>query len=346
LNNSLQQKPERSGTGAAIGLFFLAPLVAEFLLGNLPIKLLPALIMLAPMYGGGALLIRETVRRIGRGWPSILLLSLTYGIVEEAAATQSLFNPDYLGMHMGLLKPAYILAFGMGGWWTIFVLNLHTVWSIATPIALIEGMTPERSKAPWLGRVGLAVICVIFAAGAVAMTLMSYRHDRYMSSPAQFAGAAIACVTLVIAALKLPRWEQGREAGAVPSPWVVGALALAAGSAFLLIPNRWGWWAAAAIAGIDLVAGGAVWFWSRKAAWNQRHAVALASGAALAYAWHAFIETPIMASGVVTRIGNAIFAAGAVVVIWIAANRTSRVAVEAQANKRREEIYPIIQLHG
>ena len=38
---------------------FVAPLVAEFLLGNLPIKLLPALIVLAPMYGGGALLIRE-----------------------------------------------------------------------------------------------------------------------------------------------------------------------------------------------------------------------------------------------------------------------------------------------
>ena len=43
----------------AVGLFFLAPLVAEFLLGNLPIKLLSALIVLAPLYGGGALLIRE-----------------------------------------------------------------------------------------------------------------------------------------------------------------------------------------------------------------------------------------------------------------------------------------------
>ena len=54
---------------AAIALVFTAPLVAEFLLGNLPIKMLSALIVLAPFYGCGALLIRETTRRAGRGWP-------------------------------------------------------------------------------------------------------------------------------------------------------------------------------------------------------------------------------------------------------------------------------------
>ena len=51
----------------AVGLFFLGPLVAEFLLGDLPINLLGALVILAPLYGGGALLIREVVRRTGRG---------------------------------------------------------------------------------------------------------------------------------------------------------------------------------------------------------------------------------------------------------------------------------------
>jgi hypothetical protein len=55
----------KKGIAPAIGLFFVAPLVAEFLLGNLPIKLLPALIVLAPLYGVGAVLIREMVRRTG-----------------------------------------------------------------------------------------------------------------------------------------------------------------------------------------------------------------------------------------------------------------------------------------
>ena len=54
----------------AVGLVFLAPLVAEFLLGNLPVTLLFGLVLLAPLYGGGALLIREVTRRAGRGVPS------------------------------------------------------------------------------------------------------------------------------------------------------------------------------------------------------------------------------------------------------------------------------------
>src|ERR1035438_4895703 len=112
----------------AIGLFFLAPLVAEFLLGNLSITMLSALIVLAPSYGGGALLIRELVRRSGRGWPTMVLLALAYGILEEAFTTQSLFNPNYLSLNMHLLQPAYIPALGIGGWWTVFVLALHTVW--------------------------------------------------------------------------------------------------------------------------------------------------------------------------------------------------------------------------
>src|ERR1035438_2814670 len=84
---------------AAVALIFTAPLVAEFLLGNLPIKMLVALVALAPMYGGAALLIREVVRRTGRGWPSILLLGAAYTLIEEGFVTQSLFNPDYLKMH-------------------------------------------------------------------------------------------------------------------------------------------------------------------------------------------------------------------------------------------------------
>ena len=58
----------------AVGLVFLAPLAAEFLLGNLPITLLAGLVLLAPLYGGGALLIREVTRRAGRGVPTMLLL--------------------------------------------------------------------------------------------------------------------------------------------------------------------------------------------------------------------------------------------------------------------------------
>ena len=93
-------------TAPAVGLFFLAPLVAEFLLGNLPITLLPALVLLAPLYGGGALLIREATRRAGRGVPTMLVLGVGYGLLEEGIATQSLFNPHYVGAD--LLSVGYV----------------------------------------------------------------------------------------------------------------------------------------------------------------------------------------------------------------------------------------------
>jgi hypothetical protein len=111
----------------AVGLFFLAPLIAEYLLGDFLLTYLGPLLFLAPMYGGAALLIREIVRRTRRGWPTIVVLALAYGILEEAFMTQTLFNPNYLGMNLHLQDHAYIPAFGMGAWWTVFVLALHTV---------------------------------------------------------------------------------------------------------------------------------------------------------------------------------------------------------------------------
>jgi hypothetical protein len=119
-------------------LFLVAPLVAEFLLGNMSITHLGLLPILAPLYGGGAILIREFVRRTQRGWPSIFVLALAYGVLEEAFLMQSLFNPKFLGQNLHLLDDAYLPALGIGAWYTIFVLTLHTVWSISVPIAFVE----------------------------------------------------------------------------------------------------------------------------------------------------------------------------------------------------------------
>ena len=235
--------PQKSHIASAIGLFFLSPLIAEFLLGNLPIKMLPALIVLAPMYGGGALLIREVARRTGRGWPSILVLGLAYGIVEEAFTTQSLFNPNYLSLNQHLLDPGYIPALGMGAWWTLFVLTLHTAWSICTSIALMEALAPSKATEPWLGRGGLAVAAVLFILGAIASTLIGYRQDHYLAGRAQLVWAAAICLLLIQLSLRTPQRSTVSGRG-VPNAWVAGALTLVAGSAVLLVPKHWGWWAA------------------------------------------------------------------------------------------------------
>lgn len=307
----------------AIGLFFLAPLVAEFLLGNLPIQMVPALVVLAPLYGGGALLIREAVRRAGRGWPSIVLLALAYGIVEEAFTTQSLFNPNYLRLNLHLLQPAYIPALGIGAWWTIFVLTLHSAWSISTSVALAEAAVPDRATTPWLGRIGLAITGGLFGFGVVATTRFQLRQDPFLASHAQLASAAVICIALVVPAFLLPTRSYPEVARVAPNPWLTGALTLAAGSAVLLTPKGWNWGAALLILAIDICTVGLVLFWSRRIGWDMRHKLALAAGAALAYGWHAFIGTPVVGARVaVVRIGNAVFAFGAIALIVFAAKRT------------------------
>jgi len=331
-------RPVRKGVLPASGLFFLAPLIAEFLLGDLPIKMLPVVLVLAPMYGGGALLIRELVRRAGRGWPSIVVLALAYGIVEEAYTTQSLFNPNYLKLNMHLLDHAYIPALGIGAWWTIFVLNLHTAWSISTSIALVEATVPDRASTPWLGRIGLAATALLFALGIVVSTRYQLKQDSFVASHAQLLTAGVIIVALIILAFLLPRVSVAKSGGAVPNPWIMGGLALAAGSAILVAPvgsaillrsKNWGWAGFALILAIDLCMVVLVLFWSRRSGWDMRHKLALASGAALAYGWHAFIGHPVVGGGVaMVRIGNGIFLLGAIALIAFAAKRTLASAKE------------------
>jgi hypothetical protein len=71
-----------------VGLFLLAPLVGEYLLDNVSIVELPALPILALLYGSGAILVRELARRTGRGWPTMLGLGLAYGLLGPARSTR------------------------------------------------------------------------------------------------------------------------------------------------------------------------------------------------------------------------------------------------------------------
>jgi len=315
---------KQSNLPAVAALFFTAPLIAEFLLGIFPLKMLPILIVLAPMYGGAALLTRETVRRRGLGWLSILILGLAYGLIEEGFATQSLFNPNYLSMNMHLLDPAYIPRLGIGGSWTVYVLTLHVVWSIATPIALIEGLFPEKAKQPWLGRVGIAVVSALFVAAVGAVAVISCRKDHFLSSPMQFTSAGVLCVALIVLALCLPHPQAEKKRGWAPNAWLSGAIALVAGSGVMMVPRTWKWGAVAFIVGVDAIFCALGIIWGQRENWNQQQTVAMGAGAALAYAWHAFLMGSLTGSSALSKnISHAVFALSAVVLIIAAIRRTS-----------------------
>ncbi|WP_412543016.1 hypothetical protein R8Z50_11180 [Longispora sp. K20-0274] len=308
----------------ALGLFLLAPMVAEFLLGNLPITMLPALVALAPMYGGGALLIRELARRAGLGWAGILTLALAYGLVEEGLTTVSLFNPNYAGIR--LLDYGHLSALGMGAPWTLLVLTLHTVWSIGVPIALVEAMTPGRRRTPWLGRTGLIVTAVLFLLGIVITTLINQNLWPYTPSVGQLAGVLVAVAALVVVAFRYGRARTVAATGTAPGLWLVGTVALALGCAFLWLPDTLpAWLHVLGQLGLFATAIAGGWFCATRTGWAEPHRLALAGGAALAYAVHAFPERPTADVPLAVDLtGNAVFALALVLLLIVAARRVRR----------------------
>jgi hypothetical protein len=309
---------------AVISLFFLTPLVAEYLLGDLPLTLLPALIVLAPAYGGAAVLIRETCRRTGRGWPMMLMLGAAYALITEGLVTQSLFNPDYLKMHMHLLDHAYLPALGIGGWWTLFMFNLHTFWSIGVSIALAEALFPADAESPWLGRVGDSCVAVVFVLGAAAAFGLGYKQNHFLASKVQLLSAAVLSVLLIVSAFLIPVRRSRTSEGRVPSPAITAVITLLLGLGVLYTPPEWGWLAAGALLALDAILLILLTIFSRRIGWCRLHALSVAAGGALAYGIHAFSQRPLVGGLLWMRVSNTVFLAAAVWLLWAAARKVIR----------------------
>ena len=323
----------------ALALFLLAPLVGEFLLGNLPVTWLGALVTLAPLYGGGAVLIRELVRRTGRGWPSMVLLGLAYAVIEEAFVTQSLFNPDYVGLR--LLDFGYIPKLGIGAWWTVFVLGIHTIWSTAVPIALVEGWvgaTPAATR-PWLGKGGLVVAVLVFGLGCV-VTAAVHPPGAVALSPAQAGVSGLIVVGLGFLAFRqrcVDGPETQRHRRATRFPWPVALATLGLGSAFMTLARLHDALpAAVSVEAMVAVLGAAACVLvvlARRAAWSAPHRLAAAGGFLLVYVWYGFVQVPSVgaASAAVNLAGDVTFSAGAIVLLAVLVRRTMRAERHAPA---------------
>ena len=270
-------------------LLVLAPLLAEFLLGDFSLRSLGLLVIFIPQYGGGALLVRELARRTGRGWPTIVMLALAYGLIEEGFTTQSLFNPNYVGQR--LLDYGYVPALGTSPAWAVFVLTLHVVWSICTPILIAEGVAGARRTTPWLGRIGMVVVPALFVLGCVITTGGTISQNHFVSPAPQLVAVAILTVIAIVAAFALFRpGAAPAVAGRAPSPWVVGAASLVLASAFEVV-RHYGQdvlpAAATVLAMLALAAIGAALlaWWSRRSGWSAAHYLATAAGTVLTYGW-------------------------------------------------------------
>jgi len=195
-------------------LFLLSPLVAEYLSGSLPAAMLAILPLMAAMYGSGALLIREFAVRTGGGWPAIVLLAAAYGLVEEGWVDQSLFNPNYQGLR--LLDFGYVPALGTGLPWLLYVIAIHVVWSISTPIALTDALFPQRRHEPYLKGWGLALFGLLYLAANAMVTVYSANSSHFMATPGELAWTGIVVAALIAAAWLASR--RGRVEADRPAP--------------------------------------------------------------------------------------------------------------------------------
>jgi hypothetical protein len=292
----------------ALFLFFFAPVSAEYLIGYDDIigdaaALIFGLLIFGPLYGAPAVLIRETTRRAGRGWPTMFLLALAFGLVEAGLIDQSLFNPDYRAIPYWdeMREPTLIPAIGVSASMAFEFLKGHVFGSICAPIALAEALVPPRSTRPWLGPVGLAVMAVLWLLAAWFVLVDTLTQEAFTASPAQLVWTTGLVVVLVVAAFRLPP-TAGRpvESGPVPAPLVVAVLSLGLldmgtvlGALSPLGLEPFGWPATGIALGAVVVWLVAVGRWSRRRGWDGRHVLAAAAGSLLGTAGTAFMVEPL-----------------------------------------------------
>ena len=308
----------------AIGLFFIAPLVAEFLLGDIPIKLLGVL-----ADPGAVIWRRRVAHPRGRSPHRQRLAQHLRPGLRLRGFRRSLHHPDAIQSQLPASESApspTSLHSRARDRHVVDRLRAHA----AHGVEHLGVDRPGRSAGARPGhnsmarRIGLTVTGVLFTLAAVASTAHEIKQDHFVASKAQFAVSAIVCLVTIVAAFLLPTRSAARTPGRTPSPWLVGAVALVAGSIFLIVPNAWGWIAVAIYLLMDVALISAASVFSNREGWNAQHRLALAGGAALAYAWHAFIQQPAVgSSGTSLRIGNAIFAAALIILLVKAAQRTT-----------------------
>jgi hypothetical protein len=290
----------RRHLGLALVLMLLSAVCAEDLAAyddttGRPGQLVAGAVLFGALYGGPALLIREFVRRTGRGWSAILLLASAAGIVQAGLVDQSLFNDAYRGIESwdDLWGRTEVDALGLSAYATQSFVVGHVVWSFTAPIVLTEAIRPEAGGRPWVGRKTLAVVGILYAAVAGLVLADTLRNEPTHASPAQLAGTVMLVAALAVAAVKLPRPKAARTAHRrAPHPGVVLAGAFAAATVLGLAPSTW---AGVALSGAVLGAGGALLVGaSRRKGWELRHVVAVAAGAVLSRAILAFTYYPVI----------------------------------------------------
>jgi hypothetical protein len=204
----------------ALTLFFLAPVLGELVSGSAPPTqwASPATwLLVVPLYGAGAVLVRELAVRWRTGWAGVLLLGAAYGILEEGIDVMSFFNtawPD-------LGNAAFYGRWADVSWvWTVHLTCYHAVFSIAIPILLVHLIFPGSRGLAWLGCFGFALFGGLLGASVLFGNLLFRSAFNFSPPPLPYLGSILAIAVLVLLARRMhaPSPDAAREAKPLPHP--------------------------------------------------------------------------------------------------------------------------------
>lgn len=215
----------------ALTLIFLAPVIAEVLSGATRLSYIFVLIPEMMVWGCGALIIREVVRRWNAGGTSMLLLGLALSVAEEFIIQQTSLAPlPWLGS-----TAVYGRQWGVNWIYFLFMLGYESVWVVLVPVQLTELIFPEHRSERWLKTRGLVISSIVFLFGSFIAWFawtqrarpLTFHVPPYHPSPVLIAVGLLAIVLLAALAYALRNFDRARAIGAqVPPWWVVGPAVL------------------------------------------------------------------------------------------------------------------------
>jgi hypothetical protein len=329
----------RARAGQVAGLLALSAIGAELLAayddstGRVEV-LLFVVVFFAALYGAPALLTRELARRMGWGWPSIVMLAFALGILQAGVIDQSLFSSDYRDIQTwdASLRGTYIGPLGLSAINAVNFVVGHVIYSFCAPIAVAEAWRPATARTPWLGPLGVVVAAVVYL---LAAALVVQDPESHSASAMQLAGSLAVAGLCIGAAVWLGRRAPGeRRAACAPRLSVTLAVSFALLAAATSVPETW---MGVAITTTVLAAGAALLVHaSRGAGWSVRHAAAVATGALLSRGALAFFYYPVVGETTAVRkyAHNVTMLAIVVVLGWLALRGRGRAVVSAPPAER------------
>jgi hypothetical protein len=275
-------------------LIFLAPFIAEVLSGATRVSFLFAFVPEMMMWGCGALIIREMVKRWGGGWTSVLLLALALAVFEECVVQQTSLAP----LPWPAIAANYGRRYGVNWIYFLYMLGYESVWVVLVPIQVTELIFPEWREATWLRTGGMITSVVVFLLGARvawyawikrARPMVFHAPDYSVPWPTIVAFLVVISALVLMAFLTRHIERSDSTTRTAPPPWSMVAAAMLLGFPWYRLmvlifgeQSTQPFWVPMAL---GLAWAGFAYFliryWSVGRGWNDKHRWGLTFGAVL-----------------------------------------------------------------